>query len=944
MGEETGGYDTLDATAIGEALDETLYADGETLVQTAGGTIQGADPSITVARGGVIGRYTILDLLGAGAMGVVYTAYDPKLDRSVALKLLRIPKVDNGTQMVARLVREAQALAKLNHPNVVTIHDCDTLGDHVYLAMELVEGTNLSGWLSNEERSTSEIINSFRQAARGLGAAHRVGLVHRDFKPDNVLIGHDGRIRVADFGIARNADEHSQDEPPAEDIPDPSVNTCEAESSTARLTQTGTLVGTPAYMAPEQHLGLHVDARCDQFAFCVALYEALYGVHPFPCKSYFDLRRRVLSGEVTPPPTPSDVPPQIRDAILRGLEVNPNSRFPTMEALLAVLSDTPQRQNLAIVGLLGALFAIIVVGSILSRAPTFCAGSERHLRGIWDQEARLEAKQAFAATGRPYAATSWKNSASTLDRYSADWMTMRRETCEATDVYHEQSAELLDLRMACLDRHLRRFAATANLFREADSAIVLQAVNATEALPPLDACSDTEALLRDGAQRHAQSSDPSSEGFARFDQLLAEADALEVASRYEGSLALSERALELAQELSSPTSEAKARLAMASTMDRQGRSEEAAELLLLAASLAERGGADALRGEIWSLLALIEGISLGRHGEAERRLRHTISVFERSHASPLVQAHLESRLGAILSTQGRYDEALEVLRSALSMLETLPTQHSLVRLSTLNIIGSVYDLRGEPKAALAHYHRALAIAERKLGVNHPESAMILNNIAIVEKSQGDFKAALVDYHRVLSIRRGAYEPDHPDISAALSNLGNVYLAMGRYADAISHYREALDILKRCVTPSSEHIGRLHYNIGVSHHLEGRYVEAIENYHQALGVSEVIFPADHPELAYPLAGLGSALVELGRYVDAREPLERALAIRSRKDVMPIDIGEIRFALARALPINEHKRARTLALLARDDYGALGDSDAIERINAWIETPTASSNDL
>ena len=873
---------------------------------------------------------------------MVYTAYDPKLDRRVALKLLRIPKVDNGTQMVARLVREAQALAKLNHPNVVTIHDCDTLGDHVYLAMELVEGTNLSGWLGAEERSASEIIDSFRQAARGLGAAHRVGLVHRDFKPDNVLIGHDGRIRVADFGIARNADENSQDEPLPEDTPNSSLNKWEAESSTARLTQTGAVVGTPAYMAPEQHLGLHVDARCDQFAFCVALYEALYGVHPFPCKSYLDLRQRVLSGEVTPPPAQSDVPPQIRDAILRGLEVAPNRRFPTMEALLAALSDKPQRQSLALFGLLGAIFAIIVVGSILSREPTSCAGSERHLHGIWDEEARLEAEHAFIATGRPYAATSWKNSASTLDRFSTDWMEMRRETCEATEVYHEQSAELLDLRMACLDRHLRRFAATANLFREADSAIVLRAVNAAEALPPLHACADTEALLRDGAQRDAQTSDPSSEDFARFDQLLAEADALEIASRYERSLTLSKRALELSQELGSPISEAKARFAMASTMDRQGRSEEAAKLLQLAASLAERGGADTLRGNIWSLLALIEGIGLGRHGEAERRLRHTIAVFERSNATPLVRAHLESRLGAILSAQGRYDEALEILRSALSMIETMPHQHSLVRLSTLNIIGSVYDLRGEPEAALAHYRRALAIAERKLGVDHPESAKILNNIAIVEKSQGDLQAALVDNHRVLAIRRGAYEPDHPEIGAALSNLGNVYLVMGRYADAISHYREALEILSRAA-PGSQLSGRLHYNIGVSHHLEARYFEAVESYRQALEVSEAIYPADHPELAYPLAGLGSAQVELGRFAEALLPLERALAIRSRKDVTPIDIGEIRFALARALPIGNYKRARVLALLARDDYGALSDSDTIARIDAWIEASAASSSD-
>ncbi|MEZ4452662.1 MAG: serine/threonine-protein kinase, partial [Nannocystaceae bacterium] len=455
----------MDETGIQSTADSTLLADAETLVQTAGGTILDEDPAFQVERGAVVGRYTILDRLGAGAMGVVYTAYDPKLDRRIALKLLRIPQEDNGNQIVARLIREAQALAKLNHPNVVTIHDCDTIGDMVYLAMELVEGQNLTRWLRATPRALSEILRIFIQAGRGLAAAHEVGLVHRDFKPDNVLIGNDGRVRVADFGIARNVDEDPLAGPSAvaRVIAEGEDEAEGSEVSTARLTQTGAVVGTPAYMAPEQHLGTRVDPRCDQFAFCVALYEALYGSHPFPAKSYLELRQVVLSGKTAAPPNRSDIPPAVRAAILRGLAVVPDRRFESMTLLLDALGQDPARRRTR--WTLGVAAALIVaaVGATaytVKNTSNACEGADRHLTNIWDEPARAAAENAFRATGLPYASKAWETSAKVVDRFAEGWVAMRTEACEATAIYHEQSTELLDRRMACLDHHLRRLTAT----------------------------------------------------------------------------------------------------------------------------------------------------------------------------------------------------------------------------------------------------------------------------------------------------------------------------------------------------------------------------------------------------------------------------------------------------------------------------------------------------
>jgi len=299
-----------------------------------------------IAAGDTIGRYIILARLGAGGMGVVYTAYDPQLDRKVALKLLRTGTVLGEAEARSRLIREAQAIAQLSHPNVVAVYDVGTAitGD-VYIAMELVEGETLTSWLGHWDRSWREILELFFQAGRGLAAAHARGLVHRDFKPDNVLVGSDGRVRVTDFGLARSLID--QVDELARDHPRP-----ELEALRATLTATGTVLGTPRYMAPEQLRGADADARSDQFSLCVALYEALYDRHPLPGDSIIDVVQH--GAEPRPPPAESKVPVAIGRAIMRGLSTDPIKRFPALAALLVELTPAPvhprRRQVAAVLG------------------------------------------------------------------------------------------------------------------------------------------------------------------------------------------------------------------------------------------------------------------------------------------------------------------------------------------------------------------------------------------------------------------------------------------------------------------------------------------------------------------------------------------------------------------------------------------------------------------
>ena len=322
-----------------------------------------------VAVGDTIGRYVVLRRIGAGGMGVVFAAYDPQLDRRVALKLLRTGVGLGEGEAKARLVREAQAIAQLSHPHVVAVYDVGTAttGD-VYIAMEFVEGDTLTNWLQRWERSWRDVVEMFVDAGRGLAAAHGVGLLHRDFKPDNVLVGADGRVRVTDFGLARSLVTGGED---GDTRP-----TRELAQLRVTLTATGAVMGTPRYMAPEQLAGKDISAAADQWSFCVALYEAVYGVHPIAG----DTAAKMLDegARMRPPPEGKGVPASLLAVVTRGLDAVPARRYPSMTALLAELTHAlrpPRRRYLAIGGaaalvLGGAAAATIISGRTAAAPPS----------------------------------------------------------------------------------------------------------------------------------------------------------------------------------------------------------------------------------------------------------------------------------------------------------------------------------------------------------------------------------------------------------------------------------------------------------------------------------------------------------------------------------------------------------------------------------------------
>jgi CHASE2 domain-containing sensor protein/class 3 adenylate cyclase/predicted Ser/Thr protein kinase len=286
--------------------------------------------------GGRVSRYTIERVLGEGGMGAVYLAHDPELNRRVAIKLLHAA-LSSHPEHKARFLREAQAMASVSHPNVVTVHDIFHAEDQLFVAMEYVEGSTLREWLRTP-RSTRQVLELFQKAGAGLAAAHAAGLIHRDFKPGNVLIGVDGSVRVSDFGLARLVDE-APETPMSGSAPEPGPLLAQ------ELTQTGLALGTPGYMSPEQMLLKPIDGRSDQFSFCVALHEALYGRRPFAGKTLDELFVAVKERRFQTPRTRTRVPAWLHEVVRRGLSFSPEDRFPHMEALLQALARDPEREE-----------------------------------------------------------------------------------------------------------------------------------------------------------------------------------------------------------------------------------------------------------------------------------------------------------------------------------------------------------------------------------------------------------------------------------------------------------------------------------------------------------------------------------------------------------------------------------------------------------------------
>jgi tetratricopeptide (TPR) repeat protein/predicted Ser/Thr protein kinase len=937
-----------------------------------------------LARGSTIGRYVILDVVGEGGMGVVYAAYDPQLDRRIAIKLVR-PSRRDGTRGRARLLREAQAIARIRHPHVVAVHDVGAVEEDghalVFVAMEFVEGVTLTQWLQREQPSRERTLAVFVQAGRGLAAAHRAGIVHRDFKPDNVVVGAGDHAWVVDFGLARGR---------AAPIDGDSLDASSsgslggASALASDLTVAGTVMGTPAFMAPEQHIGGETEAPADQFAFCVALYFALYGERPFPGDSAKALAKATLRGDIRAAPPGSKVPGHLRRVLLRGLRTRAAERYPSMTALLQDLQRDPavrRRRSLlwggAVLAIAGLLSGAYVSGSRHELEP--CADAGVEVVALWNDERRTQIAGVFAAADVAYASDAWARSAGAIDRWVAGWREQQVEACRATRVRGTFSEEMLDRRSMCLHGRLARLEGLLDVFAAADAGVVERSVHMVYELPELDPCADIEAL---GAAVPLPDSEDARARVQRADASFQRAQALYAAGRFDEVIERLGPVLAEAESLGYLPLVARLRHLVGSAHEALGHREgdelvrrafmEALEAgddqltVLAATSLAQDVGEHARRAsEALQLLDLAEAIirrapkAVGRRAEpAVTNARAVIAwrtgrtaeagvlfqrllelQLERDPEGPNTASALQN-LGLWHADAGRWALADEYLERSRVLAESLyGEQHPQLEAIYLSL-GQVSVLSDRHVDGRKWLERALAIQLETFGPEHPMVAKTIHALAIAARNLGDPQESERLHRRALQIRRARLEPDHPEIAESLRNLAITLSSVERHPEALAYAREGLAMVERGLDPGSREIGDAHEALAGMLNDAGRGEEALVHARTAV---EIFTPKDgsmNARVIPALLTLGDAERRAGRIADALATHERALELAEAHAAETI-APRARFHLGRTL-VTQGKdlvRARSLIDLAKADAGdrpeLAADLEALDRELAALE---------
>jgi serine/threonine protein kinase/Flp pilus assembly protein TadD len=866
-----------------------------------------------------IGRYRVLEALGAGAMGEVFAAEDPELGRKVALKILHA-HVAAGTARHARLREEAKALAKLAHPNVATVYEFGESEGRAFVAMELVHGTTLREWLADRRRPLEETLDVFRQCAWGLHAAHEARIVHRDFKPDNVMISESSddarwRARVMDFGLATAA---------TIELSDRETTDVLADSEASALTQTVPIVGTPAYISPEQYRGSPADPKSDQWAYCVSLFEALHGARPFQADTLPELARDVISGQRGAIDR-MRIPRWLRLVMERGLSIDPAQRFPNMAEMARRLDPAPRRRTRVVwitatsVSLVSAA-AAAALGAIGPSADAVACDTPPQTKSPWSPQDSARIRKAFAATDLLFAEQSWERLDRILTDYTEAWEDGYRDACAATHIRHEQSTDLLDLRNVCLDARIDAATSLVANLEPVTPQTVETAVKAARALPPIADCRDRAGLL---------SSEVTAEERLRVRDLSAELSAagnLRELGRYEESAARVDALVDSPRAAEAPWLQAEARLLLSYVHADSGRYQDASAV----GRAAFRQGVNAHRDDVAvdaaAFLAAVEGYMLGQIDRGEDWLEHAETFLARAGDTPLQRARVLNSRGILADQKGEYETARKAHEEALALRKAaVGPEHHFVAWSLNNLAGIAFKEDKNEEAARL-FKEVVELSRRALGEDHPdqlaswsnliaalenggryvdaraeveaaleladrigrgdsfEAATLLEQLGNIDLRAEEPELAVGAFERSLSIKRARGVDRQPEFPAALSTYAVALQAARRSGDAVRVGREALALEEELSGDNGVHRYVLETNVGVVLKQAGRVDEAARLLESALARKAKRFGPDSPQLLNNLVNLAEIADARGdretmaRYLDQARPLATARGTR------------------------------------------------------------------
>ncbi len=895
--------------------------------KTRGEPAHATDPQATgeagLRAGDRIGRYVLISSIGQGGMGVVFLAYDPELDRKVALKLLKLGKL--GTTGKLRLLREAQALARLSNPNVVPVYDVGTVDEQAFVAMEYVEGQTLKRWLKTP-RSWRDVVAVMRDAGRGLAAAHAAGLVHRDFKPDNVLIGVDGRVRVVDFGLAREVDDLSNpsgvtpaDRPdgrPIREVRTPKRSadgSRDEHHSLSQVTRADQIIGTPAYMAPEQIANGACDDRADQFSFGVTFYEALYRQRPYDATdtvepdallTIADKKKHPARPVAVEPPRHSDVPSWVQRIVMRTLSHDPIHRFPSMDALLAALDKDPAvtRRRVGTAVAMVVVLGLGAVGFVRGQAAKrrLCEGGDDEVHKAWSAETRERVRLAFAKTNLSYADLASSTLARLLDQYAVDWSNQYKDACEATRVRGQVSEDVLDLRMACLGDRLKELSALASVMERPDDDTVQEAPRAARNLTPVAECADVAALKAETPRPR----DPLQK--RRVDELrqrLAEMQAQYAVGKNLEALKIGEPLLLDARAVGWQPLVADVELWIGRAGADQGDDKKSIPGFKDAFAAALAGRDDKILRESAARLAQ-EYVYQNDMPDYDYWDRVARAALTRGTPDPHLESWVEHTHCVALNRLGRTKERLRCFE-----------QHAAKAREPLNeweltMLGVAAGDAGQYAEAVDWLKRGTEYAEKEFGATHPRTLEMRAYLCKGLRDLGEYGQALAECQSALRTVRDVSPDNRYLLTRIQLYLGSTLREMKRYDEAKRLLLDAQKGVKDEALPELAQIAAA----------TGDQKSALAFYKKSLDDDGKQLPKDHPDLVADRMMYAETLMAMGQLEPAREQLAEAYKVLN-DDMSPFTIADVSFDLARVLWLTrpaEHGKALQLARAARRIY--------------------------
>ena len=932
-------------------LSRVLCSGGDSLLRAD--ELASADPAPKgemLGRGRALDRYVIEDVLGAGAMGIVYAAHDPELDRPLAIKTIRLT-AGSDPQRRDRLRQEARLMARLEHPNVCTVHDVVENGDQLFLVLERIDGVTLREWMERDRPPWRAVLAVFIDAGRGLAAAHAAGILHRDVKPDNLLRANNGRVVVTDFGLARFGD-GDPGEPPGSPSP----------AGTPPMTASGDLAGSPAYMAPERILDGATTAASDQFSFFVSLFECLYGGRPFAGSTAAAIADNASAGRFAGSPS-TRVPARVRRVVLRGLAADPTKRYPDLTAAVRALEQVAARgprRLLAMVAALGLVAAIAGYAAGRGRVDTADCPSPRLTIGeVWNPASRAGLSARLAGRADRYQAAVRERLDAAFAAYAERWNVAAASCSEAAPAPPRGYA-------GCLARAAARARALLTLISESEVNID-RAPIAVHALPDPTACLDPRSPdLIAGAIDDPAAVDQLARAAAELD-LGAYAHAAELAVAVAAGPAAATR----------PGLRAEALLVAARAGLSAGDLTAAEQHLLAASDAAARARDDELAAR--ALIALVRVTAQARPRQAAQTLAFAEAAVARAGRSPHLEAALRIERAFLAGRDDRHADAVEDLRRAVALREAAalgPEDLSLARpLSDL-----ARQLAGLGKFAEAYEvdQRALRVIQRHLPDSHPQVTLIQNNLAIMALELGRYEEAEAGFRRVLTEREARHGAEHPEVADALDGLAEALRLRGKLDDGLGTARRALEIRRRAL-PADDVDQALSVNNVASFLIDlGRCDEALPDLDRAvtglaadnrplewlartvgnqvhcrcltgqvaagraaaeaaLAKVRATYPPDHPAAAELVAEIAMCELADRRPAAAEALLRRVIDMRVRMKVAPLLLAETRWWLALVIDeLGRRREARELAEQTRTVFAAAGRPEADE-ISRWLHDP-------